>query len=359
MKVSHVCSGKASYACTRLDTPLHEGERMAMKLRALSRDDIRAAVSMARAIELVKDAFAQLSAGRASVPVRAHIDVPRHEGIALFMPAYLRESDQLGMKIVSVFPRNLEAGLPTIHALVALVDSATGQPTAILDGTYLTALRTGAASGAATDLLARSDASVAAIFGAGVQGRTQLEAVGAVRDLAAAWVYDIDPAAADRFAAEMSGAREGVPAEILVASSAREAVAEADVICTTTTARSPVFDHRDLKPGAHINAVGSFKPEVQEVPAETVVKAKLVVDSREACWAETGDLIIPRDQGLIGEDDVFAELGEIVAGDRPGRESDAEITLFKSVGNAVQDVSVAASALEEAERMGLGVEITL
>jgi ornithine cyclodeaminase len=332
---------------------------MATKLRVLSRDDIRTAVSMPRAIDIVKEAFAQLSAGKADVPVRAHIDVPRHEGIALFMPAYLHDSDQLGMKIVSLFPRNLEAGIPTIHALVALLDSATGRPTAILDGTYLTALRTGAASGAATDLLARADARVAAIFGAGVQGRTQLEAVGAVRDLEAVWVYDIDETAAARFAAEMSGAGGHLPAEIHIAASAREAVAEADVICTTTTARSPVFDHGDLKAGAHINAVGSFKPEVQEIPGETVVKAKLVVDSREACWAETGDLIIPRDLGLISEEDVFAELGEIVAGDKPGRESDAEITLFKSVGNAVQDVSVAASALEEAERMRLGVEITL
>lgn len=330
-----------------------------MDLRALSRDDIQSAVSMARAIEIVKDAFAQLSAGQAAVPARAHIDVPRHEGIALFMPAYLEKTDQLGMKIVSVFPRNLEAGMPTIHALVTLVDASTGRPTAILDGTYLTALRTGAASGAATDELARPDARVAAIFGAGVQGRTQLEAICEARDIAEAWVYDIDRAAAEVFAAEMSSAGGRIPEKISVAASPREAVAGADVICTTTTARSPVFDDADLKPGVHINAVGSFKPEVQEIPAETVVRSRLVVDSREACWAETGDLIIPRDQGLISENDVFAELGEIVAGARPGRTNDDEITLFKSVGNAVQDVAVAAAVLEEASRTGLGVEITL
>ncbi len=330
-----------------------------MDLRALSRDDIQSAVSMARAIEIVKDAFAQLSAGQAEVPVRAHIDVPRHEGIALFMPAYLKKTDQLGMKIVSVFPRNLEAGMPTIHALVTLVDASTGRPTAILDGTYLTALRTGAASGAATDELARPDARVAAVFGAGVQGRTQLEAVCEAREIAEAWVYDIDRAAAEAFAAEMSGAGGRIPEKISVAASSREAVVQADVICTTTTARSPVFDDADLKPGVHINAVGSFKPEVQEIPAETVVRSRLVVDSREACWAETGDLIIPRDQGLISENSVFAELGEIVAGARPGRTNDDEITLFKSVGNAVQDVAVAAAVLEEASRTGLGVEITL
>ena len=314
---------------------------------------------MARAIEIVKDAFAQLSAGQAKVPVRAHIDVPRHEGITLFMPAYLEKTDQLGMKIVSVFPRNLEVGIPTIHALVTLVDSVTGRPSAILDGTYLTALRTGAASGAATDLLARPDARVAAIFGAGVQGRTQLEAICEARDIAEVWVYDIDRTAAETFAAEMSNAGARFPRKISVAASSREAVAGADVICTTTTARSPVFDDADLKPGVHINAVGSFKPEVQEIPAETVVRSRLVVDSREACWAETGDLIVPRDLGLISEDDVFAELGEIVAGGKTGRADENEITLFKSVGNAVQDVAVAAIVLEEASRMGLGAEITL
>jgi len=330
-----------------------------MKLRALSRDDIQSAVPMARAISIVKDAFAQLSAGQARVPERAHIDVTRHEGIALFMPAYLEKTDELGMKIVSVFPRNLEAGIPTIHALVTLVDSSTGQPSAILDGTYLTALRTGAASGAATDELARPDARVAAVFGAGVQGRTQLEAVCECREIAEVRVYDIDRAAAEAFATEMSSAGGRIPDKISVAGSSREAVADADIICTTTTARSPVFDDADLKPGVHINAVGSFKPEVQEIPGETVVRSRLIVDSREACWAETGDLIIPRDQGLISENDVFAELGEIVAGVVSGRVDDDEITLFKSVGNAVQDVAVAAAVFAEASQTGLGVDIDL
>jgi ornithine cyclodeaminase len=142
---------------------------------------------MAQAIEIVKGAFAQLSAGKAVVPIRTQLEVAQHEGITLFMPAYLQESDDLGVKIVSVFPRNLERGLLTIHALVAVVDAETGCPAAVMDGTYLTALRTGAASGAATDLLARTDAQVAAVFGAGAQGRTQLEAVCQVRDTEKVW----------------------------------------------------------------------------------------------------------------------------------------------------------------------------
>jgi alanine dehydrogenase len=330
-----------------------------MKLRVLSQSDVRRAVSMAQAIEIVKGAFAQLSADKAVVPIRTQLEVARHEGITLFMPAYLQESGDLGVKIVSVFPRNLEMGLPTIHALVAVVDAETGCPAAVMDGTYLTALRTGAASGAATDLLARPDARMAAVFGAGVQGRTQLEAVCQVRDIEKVWVYDVNREAAERYAEEMRGRGGRIPGDVAVASSPTEAVREADVICTATTSRSPVFAHADLKGGVHINAIGAFTPEMQEVPEETIQRARLVVDSREACWAEAGDLIIPRHKGLISEDDIYAELGEIAAGVKHGRESDEEVTFFKSVGNAVQDVSVASKILEEAGRLGLGLEVEL
>jgi alanine dehydrogenase len=329
-----------------------------MKLRVLSKQDVQQAVLMREAIEIVKGAFAQLSARKAVVPLRTQLPVERHDGVTLFMPAYLSESDDLGVKIVSVFPGNLEMGLPTIFALVIVVEASTGRPLAVMDGTYLTALRTGAASGAATDLLARQDARVAAIFGAGVQGRTQLLAVCEVRDIERAWVYDTNPQTAERYAQEMAG--EGrVPADLQVASSPAEAAHEADVICTATTSKTPVFADGDLKPGVHINAIGSFTPEMQEVPEQTVARARLVVGSREACLAETGDLIIPIRKGLITEDDIYAELGEIAAGIKPGRDSAEEITVFKSVGNAVQDVSVARAVLTRAETLGLGIEVEL
>jgi len=329
-----------------------------MKLRVLSKQDVQQAVPMREAIEIVKGAFAQLSAGRAGVPLRTQLPVERHEGVTLFMPAYLSESDDLGVKIVSVFPRNLDMGLPTIFALVVVVEASTGRPVAVMDGTYLTALRTGAASGAATDLLARKEAKVAAIFGAGAQGRTQLLAVCGMRDIERAWVYDINPQAAERYAQEMGG-KGRVPADVRIASSPAEAAREADVICTATTSKTPVFADRDLKPGVHINAVGSFTPEMQEIPEQTVRRARIVVGSREGCLAETGDLIIPIWKGLITEDDVYAELGEIAAGIKPGRDSAEEITLFKSVGNAVQDVSVARAVLTRAETLGLGIEVEL
>jgi alanine dehydrogenase len=330
-----------------------------MKLRVLSQNDVRQAVSMAQAIEIVKRAFAQLSADKAVVPIRTQLEVKSHEGITLFMPAYLQESDDLGVKIVSVFPRNLETGLPTIHALVVVVDAETGCPAAVMDGTYLTALRTGAASGAATDLLARTDAEVAAVFGVGAQGRTQLEAVCQVRDIEKVWVYDVNREAAEKYAQEMRERGGRFPGDMIVASSPTEAVREADVICTATTSKTPVFADADLKAGVHINAIGAFTPEMQEVPEETIQRARLVVDSRGACWAEAGDLIIPRHKGLISEDDIYAELGEIAAGTKRGRETEEEITFFKSVGNAVQDVSVARKVLEEADRLGLGLKVEL
>jgi ornithine cyclodeaminase/alanine dehydrogenase-like protein (mu-crystallin family) len=311
---------------------------------------------MPRAIEAVKAAFAQLSTGQADVPLRVPLEVDRHNGVTLFMPAYLSAGDQMAVKIVSVFNDNPAMGLPLIHALVVVIDATTGAPAAVMDGAYLTALRTGAASGVATDLLARRDARTAAIFGAGVQGRTQLAAVRAVRPLERAWVYDISSERARAFAAEM-GRQLGLPVE--VADRPSQAVRQADVICTATTSSTPVFDDADVQPGTHINAVGAYTPHMQEIPAETVLRSWLVVDQREASLAEAGDLLIPIRRGLMTEAHVQAELGEVVAGLRPGRTAVDEVTLFKSVGVAVQDVAAAAAALEAAQRLDLGMEVEL
>jgi ornithine cyclodeaminase/alanine dehydrogenase-like protein (mu-crystallin family) len=272
------------------------------------------------------------------------------------MPAYLADDDQMAVKIVSVFNDNPTKGLPLIHALVVVVDAATGIPKAVMDGTYLTALRTGAVSGAATDLLARSDARFAAILGAGAQGRTQLEAVCAVRPIEQVWIYDVDPDSAATFAGEIS-TRLSLP--VKVAASPGEALGQADIVCTATTSSTPVFADADLQPGTHINAVGAYTPEMREVPTETVVRAKVVIDHLESSMSEAGDLIIPLNEGHIGKDHIYAELGEIAAGLKPGRTPKDDVTLFKSVGVAVQDVAAAARVLSAAERLGLGVEVTL
>lgn len=330
-----------------------------MKLRIISRDEVKSAITMAQAIETVEAAFAQLSRGRARVPIRTQLGVPLHDGVTLFMPAYLEQSDQLGMKMVSVFSGNIEQGLPTINAMVTLVDAETGLPTAIIDGTYLTALRTGAASGAATDLLARKDARTVAILGTGVQGRTQLEAICTVRPIERVLVFDKRQQSAESFRKEMGEAGPPIPAAIEIASSASDAVREADVVCTATTSMTPVFSDEDLRPGVHVNAIGSFTPQMQEIPMATVGRALLVVDSRAAVWAEAGDLIMARKEGLITEESIHAELGEIVSGKKTGRTSDDQLTLFKSVGNAVQDVSVGAKVFEEAKRKDLGTIVEL
>jgi alanine dehydrogenase len=325
-------------------------------IRILSRQDVRQALPMHQAIEAVKRAFAQLSTGQANVPLRVALDVPRHNGVTLFMPGYLSSDDQMAVKIVSVFNDNPSQGLPLIHALVIVVDATNGSPAAVMDGTYLTALRTGAASGAATDLLARPDAHTAAVFGAGTQGRTQLEAVCAVRPIHQAWVYDVAPRQAAAYADEMSQ-RLSLP--VRVAETPAQAVRQADVICTATTATSPVFADADVPPGTHVNAVGAYTPHMQEVPPETVLRARVVIDHRESSLAEAGDLLIPIGQGLMTEDHIYAELGEIAAGSKPGRASPDEITLFKSVGVAVQDVAAASAVLDAAQRLGLGAEIAL
>ncbi len=327
-----------------------------MKLRILSAEDVRRALPMTEAIEAVKSAFAQLSSGNANMPLRVPIEVPDHHGITLFMPGYLARDDQMAIKIVSIFTGNIARGMPLIHALVVVVDPATGEPLAVMDGGSLTALRTGAASGAASDLLARPEARVVAIFGTGVQGKTQLEAVCSVRSINEVWVYDTDAKRAADYAHEMS---ERLSLPVTVSSSPAEACTRADIICTSTTSSTPVFNDTDLKPGVHINAVGAYTPQMQEIPAETVLRAKVVIDHRRASLAEAGDLLIPISKGLMKDDHIHAELGEIIEGSRPGRESKTEVTLFKSVGVAAQDIAAASRALANAERMGLGVSVAL
>jgi alanine dehydrogenase len=327
-----------------------------MDLRVLSANDLRAAISMADAIEAVTGGFAQLSAGRAVVPLRTSLSTAA--GTSLFMPAYLADSETTALKLVSVYPDNPSLGLPTILALVAVVDASTGRPLALMDGTYLTALRTGAASGVATDLLARQESRVLALFGAGAQGRTQLEAVCTVRPIEEVRIFDPDRGAAHRLAEEMAG-RGAVPEHVLAAASPSETVTGADVVVTATTSQQPVFDGADVDPGTHINAIGAYTPDTRELDEGLVGRAKIVVDTREGCLAEAGDLILPLRSGIISEADIYAELGEIARGVKAGRETESEITLFKSVGTAVQDAAVARAALDRAEQRDLGTIVAL
>jgi alanine dehydrogenase len=324
----------------------------------LTADDVKKALPMKETIEAMKRAYASLSDGKAEVPLRTRLSVPPQEAVSLFMPAYVQAQggDALAVKVVSLFPNNPDRGLTFIQAAVLVLEADTGRTAALLEGSTLTAIRTGAGSGAAIDLLARPDSKMVAVFGAGAQGRTQLEAACSVRKIEKAWVFDPSVERAETFVQEMAG-KGPIPKELRVASNAREALSEADIVCTATTSNAPVFADSDLKPGAHVSAIGSYTPEMQEVPAETVARALVVVDSRSATLAETGDLLQPMQAGLFGEGHIYAELGEIVLGRKAGRKSPDQITYFKSVGVAVQDAMAAQLALENARQLGLGVEV--
>jgi ornithine cyclodeaminase len=294
------------------------------------------------------------------VPQRTHLPVSRHAGVSLIMPAYVDGADlpaqALAVKVVSIFDRNAARGLARIQAAVLVIDQATGRSEALLEGASLTAIRTAAASGAASELLARRDSRRLAIFGAGVQARTHLQAMCAVRPIDEVRIYSRTPEKVAALIAEAAG-WPGISVRLIAAASPREALEQADIVCATTTSKTPIFDDADLPAGVHINAVGSYTRDVCEIPAKTVRRALVVVDSREAAWHEAGDLIQPFEAGLIRRDHVHAELGELVLGRRPGRADDRQITFFKSVGLAVQDAVAARHAVDNARLLKLGREV--
>ncbi len=326
----------------------------------LNAADIRQALSMPLAIDAMKQAFAAFSDGKALVPPRIHLPIAQHSGISLIMPSFVdgntTAEQALAVKVVSLFDGNQARGLARIQAAVVVLEPDTGRPIALLDGAMLTAIRTAAASGAATDLLARRDCRTAALFGAGVQAITHLFAMCAVRPIEKIFICGRTPSKVAALIAEFAG-RPAIPAELIAADSPRQALADADIVCCTTTSKEPIFDDADLKPGTHINAVGSYTPQAREVPPETVRRALVVVDSRQAAWEEAGDLIQPMQAGLIGREHIHAELGELVLGRQTGRSDDRQITFFKSVGLAVQDAIAAKVALENAARLKLGQEV--
>jgi ornithine cyclodeaminase/alanine dehydrogenase-like protein (mu-crystallin family) len=281
--------------------------------------------------------------------------MPEGEGRALLMPVYMPGAGQFAVKVVSLFRNNPLRGMPYLQSVLFLVDGKSGAPLAIVDGEYLTALRTGAASGLATDILSRKNASTLMLFGAGAQSRLQLEGVCAVRDIRHAVVFDQNRERAEVFREEM---RKRVLCRITVAQSPREALG-ADIICTATTSPTPVLQDGDVGAGTHINAIGAYRPEMCEIPPQTVARARVVVDSRSSAMSEAGDIIQAVAAGSFRQEDIHAEIGEIVTGARPGRAGEAEITLFKSVGNASHDLVTAGRALENATKLGLGTTIEL
>ncbi len=320
----------------------------------LSAADIVRALPMADAVEAVRSAFLDLFLGAAAMPPRTSISSSSGDEVSLIMPCRSSANARLSVKLITLYDRNPALGLPRAHALVILADASNGIPLAVLEGGALTALRTGAVSGVATELLARRDADTVAILGAGRQGRAQLEAVACVRTLREARVFDLDPAAAASFVRDLSP-RLGL--DIRAASDAGSAIRGAGIICAATSSREPVFADEDVAPGTHINAVGVYQPERAEIPPETVARARVVVDQVESALKEAGDLVRPLSAGLIRRDHIATELGSALAGKAKGRRDPGEVTLFKSVGLAVQDLYAADRAAANARRLGLGTPL--
>lgn len=321
-------------------------------MRILNRDQIRAALPMPAAIDAMREAFIALSNGKVQAPLRTTIQTPH--GVSLFMPAYLEGATYGAVKMVGVYPDNATHDLPTVPASVLVFDAETGQTRALLDGTFLTALRTGAASGLATDLMARSDAAILGMIGAGGQARMQIEAICAVRPITTVRVYSRGGAGA--FCEQLSAVYPAI--QFIAASSALEALHGADILVAATTSATPVIFSAAVEAGVHINGIGSYTSTMCEVEPRLVARARIVVDSRASALAEAGDVIIPIQQGLITANDIYAELGEIASGVKRGRDNPEQITFFKSVGTAAQDASAAARIVATAEAQNLGVEIS-
>jgi ornithine cyclodeaminase/alanine dehydrogenase len=273
--------------------------------------------------------------------------IPKYNGSISFMPSYLTELDALATKIISIYPENREKGLPTTVAWIIVNDPRNGMVTAFMDATYLTAMRTGAITGVAAKYLAPKDAKIAAIFGAGVQGRTQTWAACTVRDIEKVFVYDINTTSKKRFAKNMS---KELGIEVIPSKTGEMACKDADIILTATTSSKPVLRREWLKDKVHVSAIGAFYPDWREIDTATIAESKLVIDDLEGIRHEAGDIIIPIKEGVITWEHVYAELKELVSRQKVGRTTEDSITVFKSVGIAIQDNSVANLILNKLEQ---------
>ena len=322
----------------------------------LTRSDVEKLLDMPAAIEAVAEAYRLVYQRDAELPVRANIPVAPHDGSLMSMPAYLGgDMDALGAKLISFYGTNPKRrGLPAIQGNVVLFDGRDGALLALMDAGYLTAMRTGASGGVAARYLAREDARTLTIFGSGVQAPYQVEAALCEQNIENVLVVSRTPANAEALAVELAE-QFGVSSQ--ATDDVNMAVEAADILVTATSAHEPLFDGSLLRPGVHISGIGSHLPYASEVDAGTVRRAKVVVDQMSACLAEAGDLIRPIENGAYDASQIYAEIGAIIAGDRPGRESNDEITLFKSVGLAAQDVAVARAVYSKAVEQGVGTRL--
>jgi alanine dehydrogenase len=322
----------------------------------LSEKEVQRLIDIEELIQILEQAHIQFSTGKAVMPVRLVVPLPQIKGRITSMPAYLSEDNSLGMKVVTYFQENPKQGLPAILATIMLYSSETGKILAIMDGSFITAIRTACASAVATKVLANPQVAILGILGAGIQARAHIHALGKVRRIAHVKIYSPSGKSAWRLKEETE---PEVRLPIEVAKSAEEAVRGADLLVTATPAPEPILRADWLKPGVHINAVGSHRPDLREIDTATVKRAIVVVDSRAAILAECGDILLPIQEGAITAEHISAEIGEVLAGQRPGRSGPGDITLYKSVGIAIQDVATAQLVYQKAMEKKVGTQVEI
>ena len=322
----------------------------------LSETQVRQLLDLDELIRALADAHIQYSTGKAVMPVRLVVPLPQIQGRLTSMPGFLNEDNSLGMKVVTYFQDNPKRGLPAILATIMLFSAETGELIAVMDGGYITAIRTACASALATQALANPGGTTLGILGAGVQARAHIEALARVRELKRIKIFSPSGVSAATIKQEMEKA---LSLSIEVAQTAEAVVRDSDLLVTVTTAKEPIVQAAWLKPGVHVNAVGSHRPDLREIDGATLARAKVVVDSRDAIMAECGDILLALKEKSVSENVIHGEIGEVLAGTKPGRTSADEITLYKSVGIAIQDVATADLVYRKAleRKVGTNVEV--
>jgi alanine dehydrogenase len=327
-----------------------------MHVLVLGQSDVENLLPMPACIDVMADALSALARGDAILPLRQVLRLPNGKSAFAVMPAYVGDAKAVGAKVITVFPDNHGTKLDSHQGAVLLFEAEHGSLVAVMDASSITAIRTAAVSGLATRLLARPDAADVAILGTGVQARTHLEAMCAVRPVRRVRVWSRNGGAVREFATRESK-HHGIPVE--PAASARAAVEGADIICTVTASREPVLAGEWLAEGAHVNAVGASLAFARELDTAAVARGRLYVDRRESALNEAGDFLIPKREGAIGDDHIVGELGELLLGRIPGRRTESEVTVFKSLGLAVEDVAAARFLYERARAEGRGTSVEL
>ena len=327
----------------------------------LNKEQIKKCLPMKEAIEVCKKSLKDYSENKTNIPLRINLPVEKYNGQALFMPGSISSNEEkVGIKIVSVYPNNAQYNLPSVPSTVLMIDSKTGIVNGLLDGTYLTALRTAALQGAATDILARKDSKIATLIGTGGQAFEQARALLTVRNLEELRVVGRNFEKTKKFLEKLKNELSEFSTNILAYEHANEAVKDSDIITTVTTSTTPTFDAKYVKDGTHINGIGSFTPDMIELPTELINKNnKIYFDTNDGVLSEAGDILLPLDNELITKNDFKGELGDLVLNPATGRENNNEITIFKSVGTAVLDIACGYEIISKAQELNLGTKVDM